>query len=72
MERSLLAMPNRQPVEIPADAPTSRSASSADRSSGSRSRWSKPVLTVYGDVRQLTMGLSNPPGESGNPGARHP
>lgn len=34
--------------------------------------WEKPVLSVHGDVRQLTMGVSTPPGESGNEGSRRP
>lgn len=29
--------------------------------------WQKPVLTVHGDVRELTMGPSPNSGESGNP-----
>ena len=29
--------------------------------------WTKPVLTAYGDLRQLTMGTSPATGESGNP-----
>jgi hypothetical protein len=31
------------------------------------SSWSKPVLSVYGDVRQLTMGTSPGMGESAQP-----
>ncbi len=29
--------------------------------------WQKPVLTAFGDVRELTMGPSSGLGESGNP-----
>lgn len=36
-----------------------------------RAPWKQPRLETFGDLRQLTMGLSLPAGESGNPGTRH-
>ncbi len=55
------------PTAEPDSAPAWTSASSAPQVA----LWVKPVLSVYGDVRQLTMGLSLPAGESGNEGSRH-
>lgn len=34
--------------------------------------WSRPLLTVHGDLRELTMGQSLPSGESGQPATRRP
>jgi hypothetical protein len=39
-----------------------------DEAARRSSAWTKPVLVVYGDVRQLTMGPTPGIGESGNPG----
>ncbi len=69
-------MPNRlQPVASSAKSdcgPDRETGASRDSGTHSGIRWAKPVLSAYGDVRALTMGVSNPPGESGNPGARRP
>ena len=55
------------PTAEPDSAPAWTSASSAPEAAP----WIKPLLSVYGDVRQLTMGTSLPPGESGSGGTRH-
>lgn len=63
----MLSLPKvASPTAEPDSAPGRTSASSAPSA-----RWKKPVLSVYGDVRQLTMGTSLPPGESGSGGTRH-
>jgi hypothetical protein len=45
-----------------------RTPKSAD-GSGDRTRrtWTRPTLTIHGDLRQLTMGPSPGVGESANP-----
>ncbi len=50
----------------PDSAPAWTSATSAPEVAP----WTKPLLSVYGDVRQLTMGTSLPAGESGSSGTR--
>lgn len=39
--------------------------------SGERPRWTRPEFVCHGDLRELTMGLSVPPGESGFETTRH-
>ena len=34
--------------------------------------WTKPTLLAYGDVRQLTMGVTTLTGESGTSTTHHP
>ncbi len=56
-------------------APVSNSLPVHPATSGGESRaiskpvWTRPALTVYGDVRELTLGPSPGMGESGNPTA---
>ena len=50
-----------------AEAPLAPTTSSAQEEIASLETWTKPVLTVYGDVRQLTMGPTPGTGESGQP-----
>lgn len=52
------------PLAAPETGPAQTSAAAGARVSG----WTKPVLIAYGDVRQLTMGLSTGPAESAAPG----
>lgn len=61
-------MPNRvQPDPLaPADRVAQEGRAEVGSSLASPS-WQKPVLTVHGDVRELTMGPSPNTGESGNP-----
>lgn len=47
-------------------------SSEPDASMRPASAWIKPVLSVYGDVRQLTMGPTPGVGESGGPGTFKP
>ncbi|MEO7974691.1 MAG: lasso RiPP family leader peptide-containing protein [Thermoanaerobaculia bacterium] len=64
-------MPNRPDASSPVP-PDSAPVPDGSACSGAVLRWTKPVLSVHGDVRELTMGVSNPPGESGNEGSRRP
>jgi hypothetical protein len=57
---SKVALAYAQPV--PGLAPTS------DDLAPPASSWSTPRLTAYGDVRQLTMGVSPGINDSNNPG----
>ncbi len=51
------------PLAAPETGPAQTSAAAEARLSG----WTKPVLIAYGDVRQLTMGVSTGAAESGPP-----
>lgn len=64
-------MPSHPKVAVPPAEPDSAPAWTSESSPPQLMPWAKPVLSVYGDVRQLTMGLSLPPGESSNEGTRH-
>ncbi|MBZ0090445.1 MAG: lasso RiPP family leader peptide-containing protein [Thermoanaerobaculia bacterium] len=47
-------------------APTQALASPFPQERGRpRTRWSKPLLTAHGDLRELTMGITPDIGESG-------
>ncbi len=63
-------MPSYLKVATPTAETDSAPASTSTSSAPQVAPWAKPVLTVYGDVRQLTMGTSPPAGESGNVGTR--
>jgi hypothetical protein len=57
------------PPEVQAEP--NRPPKPAERLGGRpRRTWTRPTLTVYGDLRQLTMGPSPALGESGNPALR--
>jgi hypothetical protein len=57
------------PPEVQAEP--KRSPTPAETLGGrSRRNWTRPTLTVHGDLRQLTMGPSPALGESGNPALR--
>lgn len=64
-------MPSCPKVAIPTAEPDSAPAWTSASSAPQVALWVKPALTVYGDVRQLTMGVSVAPGESGFEGSRH-
>lgn len=57
-------MPNRLQGQFHQPQPTPE----PDASTPPTSAWTKPVLSVYGDVRRLTMGPTPNVGESGSPG----
>lgn len=58
----------RQVLDTPATVSGPRLERSAETARPTpTASWTKPVLTVYGDVRELTMGSSPATGESGNP-----
>ncbi len=63
-------MPNHPKVATPTAKPDSAPACTSATSAPEFAPWTKPLLSVYGDVRQLTMGTSPPAGESGNAGTR--
>ncbi|MEO7795193.1 MAG: hypothetical protein ABIV06_10505 [Thermoanaerobaculia bacterium] len=60
--------PSLTQVEIPSAQPPSGPELACAGVAPQGTRWTKPILTVYGDVRQLTMGPTPSSGESGNPG----
>lgn len=47
------------------EAPTRPAAPSSTPARRPRTRWSKPLLTAHGDLRELTMGPTPDVGESG-------
>ena len=54
-------------VETHPAVPESGPAQTSEASEAPRTCWAKPALSAYGDMRQLTMGPSPNPGESGAP-----
>lgn len=60
-------MPNCPKVVIPLAAPESGPARTSAAAEAQVATWIKPVLVAYGDVRQLTMGVSTGVAESGPP-----
>lgn len=64
-------MPSHPKVATPLAEPDSAPAWTSESSPPQLTPWAKPVLSVYGDVRQLTMGVSPGIGESGHEGTRH-
>lgn len=54
-------------VETPLAEPDSGSAQTCRAGESQVRTWSKPALVSYGDVRQLTMGVSTGAAESGPP-----
>ena len=58
-------MPSRPQVGVPHTQPAPGPALTSNASASRAPLWTKPVLSVYGDVRQLTMGLSPGVTESG-------
>lgn len=47
--------------------PESGPAPTTEATEAPRTSWARPELSAYGDMRQLTMGPSPNPGESGDP-----
>jgi len=65
-------MLNCPKVESPPAEPESGPAQTSEAAGAPGAGWAKPTLRAYGDLRQLTMGTSPNPGESGEPGTGFP
>ncbi len=61
-------MQSRPKIRNRFDQPASGPARASEAAAALVPHWTKPVLSVYGDVRQLTMGPTPGSGESGFPG----
>jgi hypothetical protein len=64
-------MPSYPKVATPTAEPDSAPAWTSASSAPEAAPWTKPLLSVYGDVRQLTMGVTPGAGESGFELTRH-
>ncbi|MEO8277850.1 MAG: hypothetical protein ABI639_16670 [Thermoanaerobaculia bacterium] len=63
-------MQSRPNVEDASAKPVPGAAQTSGAAVSLAPEWKKPLLSIYGDVRQLTMGASPTTGESGNPAFR--
>ncbi len=64
-------MPSPPKVAAPNAETNHRPSLTFESPARQKASWTKPALVVYGDVRQLTMGISPGLGESGNEQTRH-
>lgn len=64
-------MPSPPKVAVHNAETSTAQAVTCETSAPPAAPWRKPRLCVYGDVRQLTMGVSPGLGESGNELTRH-